>query len=377
MGAATEMLRQWRACVKQDLLPGLHGHLCKALAAVSLAVALAGHCHSGRVAAFVPGRARAASGRRRVERLLANPRLRVRCGEVLASGRLARAVLSRWSGREVVLILDETPGRGPLRCLRVSAGYHGRAVPLTWACYREGELPQRMPRLVWRLLRRVARCLPPDASAVLVADRGLSWPSVLDCCALLGWHYVLRVQGTTRVEVEAADRYGRVRVRGVREVEARSLARRAGDRWSGRVRAFKKAGWRDVHFTAVRDPDCAAPWLLVADRPGGPPRHVRNYCKRAWCEQTHRDDKSQAFGWDRSHVTDPAHAGRLLLVLALATLLAVSLGARVVKRGLRRELEGRVRRTLSLVQLGLRWLRHALVADPPAPALPYGVYLPP
>lgn len=37
MGPATEMLRQWTACVKGDLLPGLHGHLCKALAALSLA----------------------------------------------------------------------------------------------------------------------------------------------------------------------------------------------------------------------------------------------------------------------------------------------------------------------------------------------------
>ena len=369
MGAATGMLREWTACVKADLLPGLHGHLCNALAAVSLGVALAGHCHSGRVAALLPGRARPASGRRRVERLLANPRLRVRAGEVLASGALARAVLSRWSGREVVLILDETPGRGPLRCLRASAGYRGRAVPLAWACYREGELPARMPRLVWRLLRRVARCLPADAPAVLVADRGLSWPGVLDCCAALGWHYVLRVQGTTRVEVPGG-RGGRVR-----EVEARSLAPRVGDRWSGPVRAFKKAGWRDVHVAAVHEPGCAEPWLLVSDRPGGPGRHVRRYCRRAWCEQSHRDDKSAAFNWDRSRVTDPAHAGRLLLVLALATLLAISLGARVLKRGLRRELEGRLRRTLSLVQLGLRWLRHTLVGDSP-PRVPCGIYLP-
>src|SRR5436305_918879 len=119
------MLRQWTACVKSDLLPGLHGHQCKALAAVSLGVALAGHCHSGRVAPLVPGPARPASARRRVERLLANPRLRVRSGEVVAGGSWAGAVLSRWAGRPLVLILDETPGpggAGGLRCLRVSAG---------------------------------------------------------------------------------------------------------------------------------------------------------------------------------------------------------------------------------------------------------------
>jgi hypothetical protein len=375
VGAATQMLKQWTACVKKDLLPGLHGHQSKALAAVSLGAALAGHCHSGRVAAFMPGgRAKPASARRRYERLLANPRLRVRRGELpAASGMLARSVLARWAGRPLVLILDETPGPAGLRCLRVSAGCRGRAVPLAWACYREGELPERMPRLVWRLLRRAARGLAGAgvADVTLVADRGLSWPSVLDCCVLLGWHYVLRVQASTRVRY--ADRLGRAR-----EARAAALARRPGaPRWSGPARVFKKAGWRGVHFTAVREPGCREPWLLASDRPGGPSRHVRNYCKRAWCEQTHRDDKTAGFNWHKSHVTDPPHACRLLLVLALATLLAIGLGARVLKRGLRRELEGRARRTLSLVQLGLRWLRHALAADAPLTPPLFPLSLPP
>jgi hypothetical protein len=363
------MLRQWSACVKGELLAGLNGHQRKALAALSLGVALAGHCHSGRVAPLVPGPAGPASARRRWERLLANPRLRVRSGEVLASGALARAVLSRWSGRELVLTLDETPGPGRLRCLRVSAAYRGRALPLAWACYREGELPAPMPRLAWRLLRRVARCLPPGASVTLLADRGLSWPSVLDCCVALGWHYVLRVQGATRVRYR--DRLGRTR-----EARARSLAPQRGARWSAPARAFKKAGWRGAHVSAVWAEGCRAPWLLVADRPGLR-RHVRGYCKRAWCEQTHRDDKSSAFNWQASRVADPARACRLLLVLALATLLAASLGARAVKRGLRRALEARRRRSLSLVQLGLRCLRRALAGDRPPPLPLCPLSLPP
>lgn len=354
MGTATEMLRQWTACVKDDLLPGLHAHQAKALAAVSLGVALAGHVHAGRVAAVVPGPAAPASARRRVERLVANRRVRVRAGEVPASGLLARAVLARWAGRAAVLILDETPGPGRLRCLRVSAGYRGRAMPLAWACYREGDLPAPMPRVAWRLLARVGRCLPPGTSATLVADRGLAWPSVLDACRRLGWHYVLRVQRSTRVR--RPDARGRVR-----EGRAGARARRPGDRWAGRVRAFKKAGWRDVYLVAVRAPGCRQPWLLVADRPGLA-GHVRTYGRRMWCEEAHRDDKAQAFRWDASRVRDPARACRLLLVLALATLLAAGLGGRVVKRGLRRALDPRRARTLSLVQLGLRWLRHAVVA---------------
>jgi hypothetical protein len=366
------MLRQWTACVKGHLLRGLHGHQCKALACVSLAAALAGHCHGGRVAAHMPGGARPASGRRRIERLLSNPRLR----PSRAAGELARSVLADWSGsgsgrRELVLILDETPGpaaRG-LECMKVSAGYRGRAIPLAWECYREDRPPVPMPQLICRLLRRVARLLPPEGVEVtLLADRGLSWPVVIDCCMHLGWHYVLRLQRQTKVR-RTADGTGRTRER---ECEAIDLAPAAagGPRWSGAVRAFKKARWRDVHLTALWEDGCKEPWLLASDRPG-PSRHVLKYCKRTWIEQGFRDDKGQSFNWDKSRVADPARASRLLLVLALATLLAVSLGSWVLKRGLRRALESTRRRALSLVQIGLRWLRHALISGADAPCRLY------
>jgi len=73
---AAEMVRQWRCGLKQ-LLPGLHGHVVNSLAVFSVAMALAGHCHSGRLAAVAPSpRAGAVSRRRRWERLLSNRRLR-------------------------------------------------------------------------------------------------------------------------------------------------------------------------------------------------------------------------------------------------------------------------------------------------------------
>jgi hypothetical protein len=385
------MLGQWTACVKEDLLPGLHGHQANALAAVSLGAALAGHCHGGRVAPLMPGgRARPGGAGRRYERLLANPRrLAVRGGELpAASGMLAKAVLSP-VGRAAAAAHAgrDAGGRRGCRCLRVSAAHRG---------------PRRAAGVVLRPRGRAARA---DAAAgvaaaephrprlgrggrgpgrrdALVADRGLSWPSVLDCL-LRGAGLALRAagaQGATRVGVAVQVARGRGRGRGrVRAVEARSPAPREGGRWSGRVRAFTKAGWRRVHFSAVRERGCKEPGLLASDRPGLSSRHVLNYGKRSRCEQSHRDDKSAAFNWQASRVTDPAHACRLLLVPAPATLLAAGTGARVLTRGLRRRrrLDARLRRTLSLVQLGLRWLRHALVADD-APELPlFPLALPP
>jgi Transposase DDE domain len=349
---ASEMVRQWRHGLNQ-LLPGLHGHLLNALAAFSLAMALAGHCHSGRLAAVAPSPgARVGSRQRRWERLLSNRRLR----PSEAMGALARSVLpSLGAGRarrRVVLTLDETPGGtgGRLRCMKLCAAYRKRVVPLAFECYPAYRPPVPMPRLLYRLLRRAARSLPGGVEVTLLADRGLSWPSLLDCCAALGWHYVLRLQRDTRVRVAG----GVVKA-------AWELAGWRGARWFGAgVGVFKDAGWREANVAATWERGCREPWLLVTDLPATLAR-CRNYCKRAWCEQTHRDEKGHGFNWQLSRVRDPSHAARLVLVMALATLLCLSLGTHCIKRGLRKLLEPTRRRLLSVFQLGLRWLRDCLV----------------
>jgi hypothetical protein len=162
----------------------------------------------------------------------------------------------------------------------------------------------------------------------------------------LGWHYVLRVQGSVRVR--PAD--------GGAERSARDLAPHKGARWFGSGRVFKKAGWREASVVAVWEEPCKEPWLLVTDLPASF-RRCQGYCRRTWCEQLHRDEKSQGFNWQRSRVREPGHARRRLLAMALATVLALCTGTWVLKRGLRRWLESTRRRKLSVFQLGLRWLQ--------------------
>ena len=341
---AAEILRQWTGTVEGQLLPRLHGHQAKALAAVSVGMVRSGHCDSGRVALAMPGPALPASRKRRVERVIANGKVHADH----AQAQLARAVLPALAnapGRPLVLILDETPQGPALKCLKLSVGYRRRAVPLVWACYPPDDPPVEMPKLIWRLLRRAARCVPTGADVTLLADRGLSWPSVLDCCVLLGWHYVLRLQRDVCVRLPD----GTLR-------HARELAAAPGGRWLGTgVELFKKAGWRTANVVATWEPRCKEPWLLVTDLPATF-RRCAGYCRRTWCEQMHRDEKSQGFNWQRSLVREPSHACRLLLAMALATLLAICTGTWVLKRGLRRVLESTRQRKLSLFQLGLRWL---------------------
>jgi hypothetical protein len=340
------MLRDWRRQVQNDLLPELHGHQSKAMADLSFAMTLGQHCQSGKLAVAAPGRARPASVKRRWERFVANDRIEPDPTWTW----LARSSLQGRTG-SILLILDETPNHNDLRCMKVTVAYRQRALPLGCACYALGDQPEPMPALIAGLLRQVAGCLPEGAEVTLLADRGLAWPLVVDVCHELGWHYVLRLLSQTRVRTPEG-----------RECSAAELAPHPKACWRGEALVFKKAGWRAAAVAACWPTGCDGPWLLISDRDDGP-RLFRRYAKRVWTEELFRDEKSSGFHWGESHVTDPGHAARLVLLIALATYRALSVGSRVIQAGLRRFLESTHQRMLNLFTIGIRWVMYCMTHE--------------
>jgi hypothetical protein len=366
MGAA-RMVQQWTDSVNRLLAP-LNRHWTKALSCFSLAMCLAGHCQSGKLAAVAISDAKPASSRRRWERFIANDLLD---GQAVLR-QLTRSVMASWGGRELLLVLDETPNGQDLRCLRLGVAYRKRLLTIAAVCYPTDRPPLPMPKLICRLLRKTAKLLLPaadQARVTLLCDRGLAWPAVMDCVRRLGWGHVMRLQRSTRVTLPGD---GQV-------VAAGQLVGRPGERWHGRAMIFKKAGWRAAHLTALWDRRSKEPWLLAAREDGGPGglRAATAYAKRNWCEQTFRDEKSGHFRWDQSHVTDPSRALRVVVVMALATLLSISLGTWLIKSGRRKDLDPHRRRRLSVMQLGVRWLQHMLIVAHNALTPPYLPYLHP
>jgi hypothetical protein len=330
------------------MLPGTGVWQQRALALFSLGVASAKHCGAARVAAVVPGAATVPSTTRRIERLLASDRLDVRA----VRAAVGAAVLEQGRGQTLWLALDEThQGRtktgARLGMLALRLVYRERAIPLAWVCYRPGAAPASFPILIGQLIAEVAATVPPATRVVLMTDRGLSWPSLIDQCRTAGWSFLCRVQGSTRVQ--AAD--GAV-------APIRDRAPRPGTRWQGRGRAFLKAGWRAVNVVAVWRRGDDEPWLLVTDLDPTWACCAR-YRHRMDEEESFRDDKSSGFLWDASRVRDPGHMDRLLLILQLAACFVLAQGVFVLQHGFRSILERPDRRSLSLFALGLRWLDRA------------------
>jgi hypothetical protein len=341
--SAVDSLRSWTSFLKRDLLPDLHGHLLKCIATMSFAIATSGHCHSTRLAVQVPGRGHPASARRRFERLLGNTHLQPQ----RVFEKICRLLALFWSSRPIVLIIDGCDRDDHLQSLRIGVAYHHRMLPLLSIAYR----PQRcrggapsLPRLLKHQLSLVHRWLGSQLEVTVLADRGLAWPLLVRLCRRFGWHFVLRLQHGTHVRIDGKEQtLGEL-------IRRRDLCRCL----SGEV--FKKQGWMAVQVTAVWERRCREPWLLISDQNGGYAR-CRTYCKRMWCEQSFRDDKSEGFHWDKSRVNDLSHVNRLLVLMALATFLCIGTGISLVKRGLRHVIDCHRRRLLSYFKLGLRWLQ--------------------
>jgi Transposase DDE domain len=346
MGVA-RMLLPWRASL-QGVFGQLHGHQLNALATASWAMLAAQHCQLSRLAVVTPGRASAPSSERRWQRLVANDRL----DPYALAPDWARWVLA--DAGALTLLLDETPQANHLRAMKLSRQTRGRAIPLLWRAYRPGASDPSLDKLVPALLEEAATLLPPGAAPTLLTDRGLSWPCVLDFRVAHHWHYLMRVQGSTRCRIDGAP-----------ERALTSLTPRRGDTWCGEARVFKKAKWRRTRVVATWPTDSDEPWFLITDLPANLCRCAQ-YRKRMRQEQSFRDEKSQGFQWNQSHIRQPLHAARLLLIMALAMTWAIRLGMSLIQRGWRGELERRDRRTLSVFQLGLRYLhRHLIYRRPP------------
>ena len=353
---------RWLGTVQQ-ICPGVRKTVCKTLADISLGIVEAGSSILSQIALHVPGATKKRmvqprSKERRIHRFLANAGVQVK--EI--SEQIALLVLKQICARPGVhlqLALDETPKGAHLRMLVLSVLLRKRAIPLLWWCYNTDAPPRPMPELATGLLERMAHllaCLPEERrpgriAVTLLTDRGLAWPVFVDFCVQHGWHFLLRVQGQTRVRLADGT-----------ECRIDALVPRPGTEFHAQAEVFKNAGWKQAYICARWPVDQDQPWLLISSWPARP-RLDRVYRRRMWQEESFRDQKSSGFQFHKSRIRNPEHADRLLLALVLAQLWVTSLGHHVQTQGLRHFFERRGRKELSIFQRGLRFFRHARVHD--------------
>lgn len=289
----------------------------------------------------VPGKA--VSLTNRLRRFLDNPRL-----DVQAWYRpVAEQIVAALAHTELRLIIDCSKVGFDHRLLTISVAYRKRALPLMWSVH-EGSKGHITSAQQIALFAALAPLIPRTAEVWVLGDSGFQNVPLLRWLCRRGWHFVIRQQGRITVRTSR----GKWR-------KLNSFALQAGQtRTIGWVRLTQKYNlgwfWLLLHWADGED----EPWFLLCDR-AGTRSLLRRYRVRMWTEELYGDLKGHGFDLEATHLQDAARIERLVLAVCITYVWFITLGAWLVKRGLRHLIDRKDRRDKSYFRLGWDWLRRA------------------
>jgi hypothetical protein len=267
--------------------------------------------------------------------------------------RVLERVLDGWNGADMALIMDGTMVfHERLHIVRISMAYGNRAFPLAWQVFIGTGLVSIDP--LRPMITRLADFLKPYAGRVtLYADRGFRDHNWAKLCMALDWGYRIRIARSTHIHLRTG---AIVQLDALKPRRFRTLC-------LCHAKLTDHGFGTHVTMTWSRGEGNQVPELVIvmSDQPAHPDR-LNEYSVRMDIEQSFRDDKSAGFNIDKTRLVHPERLERLLLAVAIATLWCHETGQFVLQGGepLRRIIDPGYTRSLSVFQLGLRWIKRCL-----------------
>jgi len=301
-----------------------------------------------KIANCLPMETQAASRVTLIRRWLMNPQVKV----WLFYKKVLEHVLSGWCAVEAYIILDGVMVFGDRwQIFRVSLQHGCRAIPIAWTIV-EGKGLVKVAKLQ-SMLEKVQRLLKKYVKRVtFLADAGFRDCDWAHLCLKLGWNYGIRVACNTYI----------------------TMTDGTSDRLDNLVSENRNRYFQNVLLTRETKLQTNVSVTWTTDQKGEPEMvaiitdqiachaRLREYGCRMSIEQSFRDDKSGGFDMEHTRLQHAERIDHLLLALAIATLWCHELGEFVLKQGdaTRCLVDPAYKRTLSLFQLGLRWLKRWL-----------------
>lgn len=239
---------------------------------------------------------------------------------------------------------------------------HGRATPLMWITLATKKLKKRRAQFEDRVLWRLRLALPEHVHVTVLADRGFADTGLFwTLQEKMRFDYVIRFKAGTFVEsadgdARPAGEWVPTNGQAKHLLQARMTRKR---RAVPGVVCVKRAGMKES-------------WCLVTSLADASAEDViQLYARRFDIEHTFRDQKDWRFGLALDHMTlgTPGRRDRMLLVLAVATMFSVIVGAAGEQLGLDRTLRANTetrKRTHSLLRQGQEYMAgvaRAIIVD--------------
>ena len=174
----------------------------------TLAWMMVGLIHSGSISLgawtpFVLSRAQySQSIVRRFRRWLDNDKIEVHA----LYGPLIEQALGGWVNKTLYVALDTSRLWDTYCMVRLSVIYRGRAVPLGWMVIEPGSATVAY-EVYKALLDRAATLMPWACRVVLLADRGLADPKLMQHLKQMRWHFRMRIKENFWIDHRAQRRF--------------------------------------------------------------------------------------------------------------------------------------------------------------------------
>ena len=286
-------------------------YLITTMAMMLTGLFLGRHVQLWQIAIWVPINILLPSIVRRFERWVANPA--VEATKFFAP--FVWAMQASLGNETAYLLIDCTQAGKKCRTLMIGLAYHATVLPIVWKTVRgnkghvTGELHRTLLKQVYPLFRHHRR-------VVVLGDAEFSNEKVIGWLLQIEWDFVLRFQSSYLLKTVG------------------------NDEWHSTLTLYQAAGlqpgqvhhWTNVAFTKSHQfagLNVTTQWAegedevlcLVSTLPESEQPHVV-YEMRYWVETLFGNHKSRGFQLARTHMTDPEHIDRLVLVLVIATCIA-------------------------------------------------------
>jgi hypothetical protein len=253
------------------------------------------------------------------------------------------------SGAEIRLIVDGSKIGSSHQLLMIAVAYRRRAIPLVWAWVKHKRGHSSVAKQE-KLLKKAKKLMPQGSNVSLVGDSEFGHPKLLALLEGWSWLYALRQSG--RELYQAQDGAWHKLNKAIKEGQSKDL---------GQV-LLTKVHQHKTRFIAHWHKGEKQPWLLATNYPDKP-SCLKVYKCRMWIEEMFGDMKGHGFDIEKTRLRSSDKLNRLTLAVCLLYLWLVAFGSKVIKAGLRKLVDRKSRRDLSIFRIGfdmaLRCLRNS------------------
>ena len=263
---------------------------------------------------------------------------------------LIRYALQKWTKMPICIALDTTMLYDRFCCVRVSMIYMNRAIPIAWHVLEHDSVTVKYVQYA-HLFERAEKLLPEKVEIIFLADRGFVCRDLMRRLQQLRWTWRIRVKNNQKL---------RTRSGGFITLKTLPLS-------PGKAILFSRnmnfgAGLAHISLSAGWARGCQEPWYVLSSDAASTEIFV-DYSRRFGIEEGFRDEKSGGCDLEAGRIRNAQKLERLLLVIAMAQILAVSEGISVTLEGKREEVDPHQLRNLSYFQIGLRWILSCLLHE--------------